>query len=160
MPTPILDLNNSANWENHYHGSFEGGQAIVNGRTIYAPILETSIPVTFEKHIIAVYAVSASAKPTWNFAGYISQKIKTGLVVGSVPESLVERRPFWLNQITLLFLPQVASSYALSITPAKWLKDISLYTWQYVGTESDTTEVALANMQATINQIYGELSNS
>jgi hypothetical protein len=160
MSTPILDLNNSANWENHYHGSFEGGQAIVNGRTIYAPILETNLPIAFEKRIIAVYAISASAKPTWNFAGYISQKIKTGLVIGSVPESLVERRPFWLNQITLLFLPQVASTYALSITPAKWLKDISLYTWQYIGAESDTTEVVINNIQTTVNQIYGELSDS
>lgn len=157
MTRDILYLSNSANWESHSGASYTAGTATVNGRTIYAPILEFTLPISFEKRIIAIAANSNSSKPTWNFAGYASQKISTGLVVGGTPESLIKRNTIWLNQISVLFLPQVSSSYSLSITPARWLKDISINTWQYIGTESDSTELALSEIQSSLSSIQSQL---
>jgi hypothetical protein len=159
MATPILYLNNSSNWESHYSGSFTAGAVIVNQKTIYAPILETTLPISFDKHLVAISVTSSTAKATWNFAGYASQKIQTGLLVGGQPESLVSRQSLWLNQITLIFFPKVANTYALSISPPKWFKDFSINTWQYIGEESDSTEVALAQMQITLNSIQAQLNN-
>lgn len=158
MSSPVLQLGNANNWESHYSGSFEAARITVNSRDIYLPILEVEVPITFDKNVLAVYAASATAKPNWSFAGYASQRIRTGLIVGGSHDSVAARKSIWLNEINLLFFDQLASSYSLSIKPAKWLHDISINIWQYTGNQSDTVTDLLQTIHTTTNQILAELT--
>ena len=154
----ILQLGNSNNWESHYSTSYAADKITVNSHDIYAPILEIVLPITFDKNILAVHVSSSTAKPSWRFAGYASQKIRTGLLVGGAHESLSARRSLWLNEITLLFFDQLASTYTLSINPPKWFRDINIYTWQYTGSATDSTQELLLSIQSVQNEILSQLS--
>lgn len=147
MGNPVLQLSNAANWEDVYN---ESVTALSITSTRHAPISEIIVPVLFERHIIAVYATSNTAKATWHFAGFINQKIQLGLVPGGSPDvDSVQRRKIWLNRITLLFFPKITSTYAVSFNVPDWFKSVNLNIWEYRGPESDSTE----NL---IRELFGE----
>lgn len=138
MGNPVLQLSNSANWEDVYN---ESTTALSITSTRHAPISEITVPVLFERHIIAVYATSSTAKPTWHFAGFLNQKIRLGLIPGGLPDAdAVQRRKIWLNRVTLLFFPKITSTYSVSFNIPKWFNTISLNIFEYRGIESDSTE--------------------
>ena len=138
MGNPVLQLSNRANWEDVYSET-KSAQVITSTRN--APIPEITIPYLFERHIIAVYATSSTAKPTWHFAGFLNQKIQLGLVPGGSPDAdAVQRRKIWLNRITLLFFPKITSTYAISFNVPEWFTNVNLNVFEYRGIESDSTE--------------------
>lgn len=138
MGHPVLQLSNAANWADVYNQSFTAQRI---NPTVFAPLPEIIVPVLFDRHIIAVYATSSSAKPSWYFAGFLNQKIRLGLIPGGSPDAdAVQRRKIWLNRITLLFFPKITSTYAVSFNVPKWFDTVNLNIFEYQGTESDSTE--------------------
>lgn len=138
MGHPVLQLSNAANWEDVYN---ESTTALSITSTRHAPISEITVPVLFERHIIAVYATSNTAKSTWHFAGFLNQKIRLGLIPGGLPDAdAVQRRKIWLNRVTLLFFPKITSTYSVSFNIPNWFNTISLNIFEYRGIESDSTE--------------------
>jgi hypothetical protein len=138
MGHPVLQLSNAANWQDVYNQSFTAQRI---NPTVFAPLPEIIVPVLFDRHIIAVYATSSSAKPNWYFAGFLNQKIRLGLIPGGSPDAdAVQRRKIWLNRITLLFFPKITSTYAVSFNVPKWFDTVNLNIFEYQGTESDSTE--------------------
>jgi len=138
MSNPVLQLSNAANWEDVYD---EPTTAYQISSTRHAPIGEIIVPYLFERHILAIYATSNNANPTWHFAGFLNQKVSLGLVAGGAFNAdAVERRKIWLNRITLLFFPKYTSTYAISFNVPKWFKHINLSVFEYRGIESDSTE--------------------
>ncbi|MBH8578349.1 hypothetical protein I8752_36510 [Nostocaceae cyanobacterium CENA369] len=164
MSNPVLQLENSQNWESVYTTTVE---AVVsaNGES-YTPIPTITIPVLLDKHIIAVSVTCSTAKPTWYFGGFLNQRINLGLLVGGLPDSdAVQKRKIWLNRITLIIFPELTSTYSLSLDVPKWFQYVSFTVFKYVGIESDTTEnlinqiinVDLPRIEQKVNDIsnYG-----
>lgn len=145
MSTPILELNNSANWEQIYHQRHEGEYI---SSTQFRPLPEIKIPLLLEEHTIAVLVTSENAAKNWKFAGFLNQRIALGITVGGLPDAdAIQPRKIWLNRITLIRFTRLASTYGISINIAKWLRDATITIWQYIGVEGDTTEELIQSVQ-------------
>lgn len=153
MSKLILELNNSANWQSLWFGSFTAA-SVPNGKPgSFYPIDPILVPVLMEDHIIAVVADSLTAKPTWKLAGKLFRKIQTGITVGGVPDAATsDPRKFYLNQINLFTFRELSSTYALQITPQWYLQDISLSVWIYTGVDTDTVTQQLDRIELQLNQ--------
>ncbi|OUL28275.1 hypothetical protein BV378_07585 [Nostoc sp. RF31YmG] len=138
MSNPVLDLGNSANWEQLYFTSVD---AVGANSALFVPIPPITVPILIESHIIALSITSTNAKSSWNFGGLLSQKVALGLTVGGLPDSAaIQKYKLYLNHLTLLILPKLTTNYSVEVAIPKWFKQVSLVLWQYIGTESDTTE--------------------
>jgi hypothetical protein len=100
--TLLVELGNSSNWLQSDSQSFSG-----------FPLPEYVPPFQFEKHILAVYVDNSEAKDTWNFGGWLSQKIQLGIGPSSKAESISNKK-LWLRA--------------------------SCTIWEYWGPEANTTE--------------------
>ncbi|MDZ8056600.1 MAG: hypothetical protein RMX63_34855 [Aulosira sp. ZfuCHP01] len=139
MGNPVLQLGNSANWEQLYSTSVNA--VSIGAGYLFTPIPPITVPVLIESHIIAISITSANAKDTWHFGGLLSQKINLGITVGGLPDADgVQKHKLYLDRLTLLILPKLTSTYSVEVEPPKWFNQISVILWQYIGPESDTTE--------------------
>lgn len=152
MSNLILNLGDAANWQNFY---FHSVTAVTRpGLHKPDPIPEFTIPLKFNKHIIAVSIISQTAKSNWYFGGFLNQRITTGLISGNLPDSdVLQRRKLYLNRISILIFPTIATTFTLSLEFPKWFTQASFNFWQYTGPESDTTETQIAVLQNTVNAI-------
>ena len=126
--TLLVELGNSGNWLQSDSQSFSG-----------FPLPEYVPPFQFEKHILAVYVDNFEAKDTWNFAGWLSQKIQLGIGPSLKAESISNRK-LWLGRTQLLIFPKLTTTYTLSIHFPQWFKSASCTIWEYWGPEANTTE--------------------
>ena len=136
-----MDLNNADNWEYVYDISKQAEIITANPET-YKPIPEITIPVLLDSPVI-ICLVESEVPSHWRSAGFLTQKIPTGLTVGARPETEVEERNrILLNRFKLIILPEVSSTYALSFRPHWWLKSIKFTLWKYIGprVSGDTLE--------------------
>lgn len=157
MGNPVLQLGNSANWQQLYSTSVNA-VSLGAGSVLFAPIETILVPILIESHIIAVSVTSANAKDTWYFGGLISQKINLGLTVGGLPDSDgVQKSKLYLNRLTLLILPKLTSSYAVEVEIPKWFRQVSLIIWQYIGIETDTTEDIIQSVKNDLQSIESKI---
>lgn len=138
MGNPVLQLSNAANWQDIYSREF---QAQIISDKAHIPIPEVTIPILLDRHILAIYANSMTAKRSWDTAGYLKQKISLGLITGGAPDAeVIHSRRIGLRRITLVTFPKLTTEYGLGFNAPFWLRDINLTIWKYVGAESDSTE--------------------
>lgn len=150
-----LQLSNSANWEPFWTATFNGVR--VTPQTV-APIGEKLNPILLDKHILAVYVDSNSAKSTWYFAGFLSQRMQLGLTVGGLPDTNgYTRRKVWLRKMTLITFPKLTSEYALAFTPPDWFEDVSINVWKYIGPEPLPTQQLIENLQQDLSRIESKI---
>jgi hypothetical protein len=134
----IVDLANPDNWESVWNTSVVAASV---GEGSYIPIPEISCPLILSNSIVAIGANSNKAASHWRSAGFLNYKIRTGLLVGGSFDSQVGQSfRIKLHDITLLTLPQLASSFAVSFNIHYWIEDIQLNVWSYTGSQSDSTE--------------------
>jgi hypothetical protein len=154
------DLSNSANWElvsNQFFQPIPTSGA--NPNTIY-PIYEFPIsPILFENPLVAIYAKSPSAPPHWQFAGLLIQRVAVGLVIGGLNEAIQETKAVRLNTIQVFNLPQYTSTYQLNFRVARWLRDIELNVWRYIGSQSDSTENMIQGLEQDLARIEFKIDN-
>jgi hypothetical protein len=138
MSKPILELQNSSKWNRLW--DYSTTAAPVPDRPGYTLEIPTIVlPFQLEGNIIAISATSTTAKPSWRLAGRVAKKIQTGITIGGVPDvSVSDGRRLYLNQINLFRFTPLTATYALEITPAYYLTQISLSLWVYTGVDSDT----------------------
>jgi len=150
-----LALGNQNNWQSFYTSTT---QAVFTSTTSYTPIPTVTIPVLLESHIIAVTVSCSNAKPTWNFGGYLNQRVNLGLIVGGLPDSdAVQKRKLWLNRLTLLIFPELTSTYAISFDVPKWFQDFTVTVFEYIG-PSSTTDDLINSLQQTVNAIQTKVN--
>jgi hypothetical protein len=157
----ILQLGNTANWSQVFSSTVAAYQ-IGNGK--YAPIPKIVIPTQLESPILAVYISCNPNKPTWKFAGWLSQSVFTGLTIGGVTDAEnVQRRKIWLNKITLVRLEKLANSYSIDFEVPKWFESVSIQVWEYTGTVEDSTEQLIREIRENelkrIEQKVDDISN-
>lgn len=153
MSKPILELQNSTNWDRLW--DYSVAAAPVPDRPGYTLEIPTIVlPFQLEGNIIAISATSSTARPSWRLAGRVAKKIQTGITVGGVPDvSVSDGRRLYLNQINLFRFTPLTSNYALEITPAYYLTQISLSLWVYTGVDSDTVTNQLNRIEFAIDEI-------
>lgn len=138
MSQPVLNLQVQSNWEKVYD---EYRTTSVSVDRSFVPIPAFELGVLFESHILAVRVLCDSAKPTWRFAGILSQRfqIGSGGGVSALPVVNASSRTARLNRSALIQFQRLTSNYQLVFEPAHWLKEIQLTVWEYRGPVSDTT---------------------
>ncbi|MGB3208242.1 MAG: hypothetical protein WBB28_24930 [Crinalium sp.] len=115
MPDIKLNLPDSNNWESIYTGSQVATHNPNIPNHIHTPIPELSIPILVDKFVLAILCTSNTAQPRWRFAGFLSQRINTGLTVGgNYDTDATVARKIYLDRIQLIVFPEVASNYALA----------------------------------------------
>ena len=64
--------------------------------------------------------------------------------MGGNPDAVVDSKRIFLNQFSLLRYPvRFGSSYSLIISVPYWLRQITLYLWEYTGSIIETSEQKL-----------------
>lgn len=131
----VLALDNIANWNLAYTGTFTPTFDLTLPLSDYGYIGEVQIPSTFDSSYLTVKATSPDAKPSWRQLGYARQKFRVGVQDGGVDAVLNKRYLLSLNQPTLLvFDPSIAPTYTLSLRPFNWFKTVTIYIYKYTGT--------------------------
>lgn len=156
-----LNFNSINSWELVWNRSLVADRK-ERGRLI--GIQETIVPLVFDKFVVAVYCYSPTARAKgkdWRWAGYAVRRIRTGLTIGNGYDSDAgTKRPYWLNRVTLLTYDPIVPNYALSFEYARWLPDINMEVWQFLGTDYDSTEALIRQARADIDnlrQLYERL---
>lgn len=142
--TAILDLENSANWQPREAQSF-----------VTAP--ETPIPnwlstQNFNSNIIGVLVDNSAAKPTWHFAGWLSQHIFLPFGPGSDDSATNDRR-LWLRRKQLLIFPAIAPVYRISVRFPRWFTQASITIWEYQGPQGDSIETQLNQIETKLDTL-------
>lgn len=146
----VFDVGNGNNWVSRYSNNLQGAPAPVPGN--YKPIPDLFIPITFTGQLLAISASSSTAKDTWKTAGWIWQRVLVNIGTGStVPNATVQRKyKFYLEQLTVLTIPKLASEYALSLSIPYWLSQLSFEIYEYTGEVIDTTDLKLDQVLADL----------
>ena len=148
---PVLQLGDTNNWDLTWS---DERQATEGAGRKYIPIPEIVVPVIFENHWLAVLATSLTAKPSWNFAGFLVQKVRLGLVVGGGYEAAgTQKRKIWLDQVTLIQYQRLTPDYVVAFQVPKWIAQINLTVWQYTGIDSDTLSQQLVIIESKIDSL-------
>lgn len=157
MATTILELGNSSYWEEIYH--FQVAATWVDqAKGSFTPIPPVSVPVLLEKHIIAIFAQAACAKSWWFSAGWLEQKIITGISPGGNSDTRAQdSQRILINRINLAIFPRLSSTYQLNIDIPYWFSDYEAWVYQYTGPESDSIENLINQLQTDIQRIEGKI---
>ena len=155
----VLNLSSPDNWVGFYQGSFETQRS--PGNTTVIPIPEIIIPGSLSNHILAVSASSNTAKPHWRFAGFLNQRIELGLAAVGSPDTDAAKHKAWLDRLTLVIFPRLTPTYSLSFETPKWIQDIDLTIFKYVGPESDSTDNLVNQIiNVELPRLESEMHNS
>jgi|GEM_PF-3332757 len=143
----IVEFTDEGNWIQVYE---EHRVIQVIDERSYTPIPTFEIGFLFDKHILAVRALSTKAKPHWRFAGNLYQRLQLGAggTASNLPTVDLTNKGLYLNRVILLDLPQYTSTYELNFTPPHWIEDIRLTFWEYQGINSDNITESLNKLDA------------
>ncbi|NEU76947.1 hypothetical protein PI95_031740 [Hassallia byssoidea VB512170] len=120
----------------------------------YKPISSIEVPVVFDSSLIAVLATSNTAPTTWITAGWLNQRIPSGIINQIYPDAdFVQNRRIILGRVTLLELPKITSNFSINYVVPRWFVDINLTFWQY------TEETASVSSLDSLEEIKDILSN-
>lgn len=150
------NLTTSSNWQQLWSGNYTAQPVELNVLERYYPIPEIQVNVQLDKHILACLAHSPSSPPNWKFAGRAYFKLETGITVVPVPETVFSVKKIWLQQISLLFVPKLSTSYALSFKIPYWIRDIQLIVWEYTGPVNDSLALKLDEIQSDLTTLQND----
>lgn len=130
-----FDLGNAQNWEEAYSQTFEA-ELVADYR--FRPIGKVDIPILLGGSILAVYTESPPAPAHWQRAGWLNQKIRLGITVGGGQEgNRNQGRLMLLNQIVVVEWPSITEEYQVTFTPQRYLQQVDLRIWKYIGPISE-----------------------
>lgn len=157
MGTPILQLSNGANWEEVHTEYYQANFESPSSRFMYV-IPEVTIPVLLENSILIAYVTSPKAKQHWKSAGYISQKVQSGILIGGNFDTEVNNpKRLLLNRKTLFIFSQIVSGYSISVNFHEWIQDAYLTIWQYLPVVEDYTNNLIFEIGDDLERIESKI---
>ncbi len=159
----VVELSNSDNWQSIYSTNINAVQVpMQDGKYLTNPIPEIVVPILLDKFILAVSVeTDVPSGSIWRFAGYINQKISTGLVVGGNQDATtVKGQPLFLDQINLILFNRISTSYGVSVKVPRWFTRAAVTVWQYTGVDDTSEEILLTQEFGNINFKLDQLLNS
>ncbi len=158
----VVELNNSDNWQSIYSTNVNAVQVPMrDGKNLVSPIPEIVVPVLLDKFILAVsVGTDVPENSIWRFAGYLNQKISTGLVIGGGQDATtVKGQPLFLDQINLILFQKISTDYAVSVKVPRWFTRASITVWEYTGVDDTSESILLGQEFANINFKLDRLLN-
>ncbi len=145
------------NWQPIYSGNHEVSYT-ADGRG-FTPMPEINVTGYFlplNSPILAVHATSTTAKRTWHVAGWLVQRVRSGLVVGGLPDADLGKRRIPLNQLDLIFWELLLTNfieleYQIFFQFPPWIRTLNLQVWKYTGAVTD-------QVMAELNFIRSDLA--
>ncbi|MBC1236187.1 hypothetical protein [Nostoc sp. 2RC] len=157
MGIPILQLSNGANWEEIHTEYYQANVESPSSRFMYV-IPEVTIPILMENSIVITYVTSPKAKQHWKSAGYINQKVQSGILIGGTFDTEIgERKRLLLNRKTLLIFTQIVSGYSISVNFHEWIQDAYLTIWQYLPVVEDYTNNLIFELGDAVERIESKI---
>ncbi|AFY48903.1 hypothetical protein Nos7524_3100 [Nostoc sp. PCC 7524] len=159
----VVELSNSNNWESIYSTNiYAVSVPMQNGTSLISPIPEIVVPFVLDKFILAVSVdTDVPTNSVWRFAGYINQKISTGIVIGGGQDATaVNGRSLFLDRVNLILFQKISTSYAVSIRVPRWFPRAGVNVWQYTGVDDTSEEILLTQEFANINFKLDQLLNN
>lgn len=141
--TTQLDLGNAANWEQFHYSS---RQVSFLSNYLFRPLEEIEVTggILLDTSIVASFASSANAKPTWRVAGWLNQKIRVGIAVGGGLDAVSQASSrVLLGKTKLHFWRRDVANYGLSFITPQWMQQLNLTLWKYVGPIEDSMQQSL-----------------
>ena len=141
--TDRIDFDRSEDWELVAN---EIRDAQLVGENAYIPIPAFNLGVDLYTDYVAVIATTTSGKPTWQFAGDITQVYN--FPKGS-PETILGRiqpvrTQLFINRMTLLETSRVSlDNFDLRYQPPYWFRDCGIRVYKYVGEVKNFVEDSL-----------------
>lgn len=154
--TRLIEIGNSANWENIYQ--YSATAEIDNGFPI--PLKSVVLPFFIETDIISVYVnTEIPSGKRWRWGGKCEQ-IFNGLSLGKITSS-GEQKPLWINKLQTIFFPSITAQYSLRFEIPYWFFNYYLEVYAYNG-KDDTSEKVLmieefSNLNFKIDKIMSKL---
>jgi hypothetical protein len=153
---------NPDSWDFVWYQRFEADRPTAD---TYKPIPPIDVPVVFDNHLIAVLATSASAPSTWITAGWLNQRVPSGVISRSYPDAdLLQNKRIALGRVVLLELSKITPTFAVNYVVPRWFCDINLTFWKYreeaiPGSAIDALDKVkdtLFNIEKTLDKIRRE----
>ena len=132
MSIPILEVSDASLWVKAYDVKLEAQPTPIG----YYPIPTHKIPVTFDRHTLAIGSSSTKTKPTWRLGFHLTSEIQ----IPGVGKTEASHQYIWLG-LNLIRVPPFAPNYTLKARIPKWHQEMVIAIWKYVGSEYDTLDL-------------------
>lgn len=159
-----LDLGNAANWEQIHYSS---RQVSFINNYLFNPLSEIDVTggVLLDTSLIATFADSSSARPTWKTAGWLHQKIRIGIVIGGGLDAEAQNSSrVMLGRTKVHFFKKNVRNYGLSFVAPKWMQQLSLTVWKYTGAYAnpeleaiDLARIDILRTEAKVDALFREM---
>lgn len=149
MSRLIIDPANGQNWRLLYQHQFTTQQTAPRERSL---IPDTVLPVQAESRVLAVKTFSQFAKSTWRSGGSLTPLLNSG--VADLGQLSLSRYQLPCNGARLLIFPKFSTTYQLRFSCPWWFDEIALTIYEYIGTESNSTEELIRELQTQVQLLF------
>lgn len=153
MSHELVNFSQANQWIQLFSHHFEAQYV---GPKSYIPIAGIEIPIQADHRFLAAGCVSTTARSSWHLGGWLTPSFASGR--GDLGDVGLGRLAVPLQGTKLLVLPQYSTAYKLRFDIPYWIDDLSLTIFQYIGTEGDSTEAILAQVQSSLAEIQAKLN--
>lgn len=151
MATTYPGIGNADNWESYIVGA-KTAERLSDGT--YRPIEPFIGSYLISNKLLAVSCASSTAPSYYKNAGWLTQITYTGLTIGGVANSRIDKSWFLLlNRINLIIVNPNFPDYSVQIDIPYWYDQIEIVCWRYTGPVNDSLVNQLANMDMKLDQI-------
>jgi hypothetical protein len=147
MSNLLVQFNNPNNWIEFYADRFTAQP--VDGGKRYLPIPSQTLSIVSDSPIIAAKTQSDSALLNWQTGGWLTPLYD--LSSTSLLEVRANRYSIPLKFTRLIVVPDFALTFQLRFDAPKWLRDVRLDIWQYIGPIDDSTEKLVRQLGNGLN---------
>jgi len=150
---PEQALNWSVVYDTHRFETEAGG--FVTRRKKIEPFV---IPILVESPLIAIWTDSDGKQPTWNLAGWVRGAIATSSLTNDIKTLNGTSQALQLGEATRLdFRDAPAGTYQLRVFPQRYLPDLRLRVYSYIGPIGDSTEALLDVARVDIARLEAKI---
>jgi hypothetical protein len=143
----LVSFNNPANWIEFYGNNFTATPVGIRDR--YVPIPSQTLSIVSDSRIIAARTQSTTALKTWQVGGWLTPLYD--LSSTSLREVRASRYAVPLKYTSLILVPDFALTFQLRFDAPKWMRDVRLDIWQYIGPIDDSTEKLIRQLGNGLN---------
>lgn len=127
-----INLNDSSLWVPVWQLNVVAAETAELGDGNQIP--EQICPIILHNPVLAISASNPLGKPEWVSAGFLSQNIRSPLIVGGNFTTYVSSKQILLGRTQLVsFLDIEVADYTIAFRCRYWHKQIQLVVWEYQG---------------------------
>lgn len=117
-----------------------------------------TVPFLIERPIIAIWTDSDGKRPNWNLGGFVRWSIQSAALGPELRSLNGPSLSLQLGQSTLIDMREAgAETFQLKITPQRYLPDLRLKVYEYIGPIADSTEELIDVARVDLARIEGKI---